>query len=252
MPETLNCINKFDVLDIQQLPQKLIFCSRRYQTRNPEPTSMNKVVRIQQVLDELYPNPPVPLNNINDFTFLVAVVLSAQTTDGKVNDVTRELFKYATTPLEMSKLDVNFILNIIQPVGLAPQKSKYVLELSRRLVEVFDSKVPNTYAELESLSGVGHKTASVIMSQIFNIPSIAVDTHVHRLALRWGLSKDQKNVNNVQKDLCKLFPEESWNKVIPKIYLLISFSLLMQLLLRILIFRNFVPAAASANDLLRS
>lgn len=174
---------------------------------------MEKTTLIQHVLDELYPSPPVPLNNINDFTFLVAVVLSAQTTDGKVNDVTRELFQLAKTPTEMSMLDESLILRIIQPVGLAPQKASYVSKMSKMLVEKFDSKVPSTYDELESLPGVGHKTASVIMSQIFGIPSIAVDTHVHRLSLRWGLSKDQKNVNNVQKDLCKLFPEDCWNKV---------------------------------------
>lgn len=173
-----------------------------------------KVISIQRVLDELYPTPPVPLNNLNDFTFLVAVVLSAQTTDGKVNDVTKELFTHASTPHAMAKLSENFILGIIQPVGLAPKKASYVRNLSIKLVEEFDGKVPATFAELESLPGVGHKTASVIMSQIFGIPSIAVDTHVHRLALRWGLSKDQKNVDNVQKDLCKLFPEDCWNKVL--------------------------------------
>jgi len=174
---------------------------------------MEKTALIQHVLDGLYPSPPVPLNNINDFTFLVAVVLSAQTTDGKVNDVTKELFQLAKTPIEMSMLEESLILKIIQPVGLAPQKASYVSKMAKMLVEKFDSKVPSTYAELESLPGVGHKTASVIMSQIFGIPSIAVDTHVHRLSLRWGLSKDQKNVNNVQKDLCKVFPEDCWIKV---------------------------------------
>lgn len=174
---------------------------------------MDKIVNIQHVLDTLYPSPPVPLNNVNDFTFLVAVVLSAQTTDGKVNDVTKELFKHATTPQQMSQLSEIFILDIIQPVGLAPKKAGYVRNLSILLVEQFDGKVPSSFAELESLPGVGHKTASVIMSQIFGIPSIAVDTHVHRLALRWGLSIDQKNVDKVQKDLCRVFPEDCWNKV---------------------------------------
>eukprot|EP01032_Pedospumella_encystans_P001808 gene1808-2125_t len=112
---------------------------------------MEKTTLIQHVLDELYPSPPVPLNNINDFTFLVAVVLSAQTTDGKVNDVTRELFQLAKTPTEMSMLDESLILRIIQPVGLAPQKASYVSKMSKMLVEKFDSKVPSTYAELESL-----------------------------------------------------------------------------------------------------
>lgn len=174
---------------------------------------MNKIISIQRILDELYPSPPVPLNNVNDFTFLVAVVLSAQTTDGKVNDVTKELFRHASTAEAMSQLSESFILGIIQPVGLAPKKASYVRNLSIMLVEKFDGKVPASFAELESLPGVGHKTASVIMSQIFGIPTIAVDTHVHRLALRWGLSRDQKNVDAVQRDLCKIFPEESWNKV---------------------------------------
>jgi endonuclease III len=175
--------------------------------------SSSKATNIQLVLDTLYPNPVVPLDNLNDFTFLVAVVLSAQTTDGKVNEVTRVLFQHATTPREMASLDPDFVLKIIQPVGLAPKKSQYVVNLSKMLVEKFDSKVPSTYEELEMLPGVGHKTASVIMSQCFGVPSFAVDTHVHRLALRWGISKDQKNVDNVQKDLCNFFPEESWNKV---------------------------------------
>lgn len=187
----------------------------------------HKIHAIQRVLDELYPSPPVPLNNLNDFTFLVAVVLSAQTTDGKVNDVTKELFMHASTPEAMSQLSESFILGIIQPVGLAPKKASYVRNLSIKLVEEFGGKVPATFPELESLPGVGHKTASVIMSQIFGIPSIAVDTHVHRLALRWGLSRDQKNVDNVQKDLCKLFPEDCWNKVFSQLIVNCLSSLLI-------------------------
>ena len=170
--------------------------------------------KVQCVLDTLFPNPPVPLDNSNDFTFLVAVVLSAQTTDGKVNEVTKVLFKHADNPYDMAKLDVSFVLDTIRSVGLAPKKSENIVKLSKMLVEKFSGKVPATYEELESLPGVGHKTASVMMSQLHNIPSIAVDTHVHRLALRWGFSKDQKNVDNVQRDLCRIFPEDCWNKVI--------------------------------------
>lgn len=173
----------------------------------------DKISGIQDVLDRLYPDPPVPLDSLNEFTFLVAVVLSAQTTDGKVNQVTKELFRLAKTPHEMAKLDQNTVLNIIQPVGLAPKKSEYIVKLSQMLVDDFGGILPATYKELESLPGVGHKTASVIMSQIHKVPSIAVDTHVHRLALRWGLSQDQRNVDNVQKDLCSVFPEACWNKV---------------------------------------
>lgn len=168
---------------------------------------------IQSVLDRLYPNPPVPLDHTSDFTFLVAVVLSAQTTDGKVNEVTRILFKHADNPESMAELDVDFVLNIIRPLGLAPKKAENVVKLSNMLVTKFNSKVPATYEELESLPGVGHKTASVIMSQVHKVPQIAVDTHVHRLSLRWGLSKDEKNVDNVQRDLCSIFPEKDWNKV---------------------------------------
>jgi len=144
---------------------------------------------------------------------LVAVVLSAQTTDGIVNSVTRELFDTASTPQEMAKISQSEVQRIIQPVGLANKKSEFIVKLSQDLVDKHNGKVPNTFEQLESLPGVGHKTASVIMSQVFGIPSIAVDTHVHRLALRWGLSKEAKNVNKVQADLCNIFPEEHWNKV---------------------------------------
>ena len=172
-----------------------------------------KIAEIQRVLDHYYPNPPVPLNSVNDFTFLVAVVLSAQTTDGKVNEVTKVLFKHASTPEAMAKLSPTFVQQIIQPVGLAPRKSVYIVELSKKLVETFNSKIPSTFEELESLPGVGHKTASVLMSQLFGVPSFAVDTHVHRLALRWGLTKEERNADKVQADLCKVFPESSWDNL---------------------------------------
>lgn len=172
-----------------------------------------KVRRILEVLHHYYPDPPVPLNHSNDFTFLVAVVLSAQTTDGKVNEVTKVLFQHADNPYDMAKLSPAFVQAIIQPVGLAPRKSQYVVGLAKEIVDRFDGKVPNTFEDLESLPGVGHKTASVIMSQLHGVSAFAVDTHVHRLALRWGLSKDERNVDKVQADLCKVFPEESWNKV---------------------------------------
>jgi endonuclease-3 len=172
-----------------------------------------KVQKILSVLNHYYPNPPIPLDHSNDFTFLVAVVLSAQTTDGKVNEVTKELFKLADTPEKMSKLEIPFVQQIIQPVGLAPRKASFIVNLSKLLIERHGGKVPGSYEELENLPGVGHKTASVIMSQLFGENSFAVDTHVHRLALRWGLSKEEKNVDKVQKDLCRAFPEETWNKV---------------------------------------
>ncbi len=166
---------------------------------------------IQSVLNRLYPYPPVPLNSVNDFTFLIAVLLSAQTTDGKVNEVTRELFRVANTPELMAKLDQTEVQRIIQPVGLAPTKAKNIVALSKLLIEKFDSKVPCTYEDLESLPGVGHKTASVVMSTVYKEAAMPVDTHIHRLALRWGLSKDEKSPDNVQKDLMAIFPKEDWN-----------------------------------------
>lgn len=171
-----------------------------------------KAARIQRVLDLLFPRPTVPLNFVNDFTFLCAVVLSAQTTDGKVNDVTRVLFAKAPTPYELSKMKPSEVEAIIKTVGLAPKKAVYLVELSKKIVSEFGGSVPSTYEELESLPGVGHKTASVIMSQSFNSPAIAVDTHVHRLANRWGLSAE-KNVDKVQRDLMAIFPQDRWNKV---------------------------------------
>jgi endonuclease-3 len=140
-------------------------------------------------------------------------VLSAQTTDGKVNQVTETLFKVAPNAQTMSKLEPAEIQSIIQPVGLAPKKAVYLRDLSKMIIDRFDGMVPSNYPDLESLPGVGHKTASVIMSQAFGEHAFAVDTHVHRLSLRWGLSQEKTNVGKVQSDLCSLFPEEHWNKV---------------------------------------
>lgn len=180
--------------------------------RQAAPLILEKALKILKILDSLYPDPPVPLNHVNDFTFLVAVVLSAQTTDGKVNEVTKELFALADTPQKMMQLSVEEVLRIIRPLGLSAKKAVFVVELSKKLVEDFGGVVPSSFEALESLPGVGHKTASVIRSQCFGIAAFAVDTHVHRLALRWGLSKEQKNVEKVQADLCAAFPEYSWHK----------------------------------------
>jgi endonuclease-3 len=174
---------------------------------------INTIEAIQHVLNFYFKAPPIPLNSLNEFTFLVAVVLSAQTTDGIVNQVTQNLFPIASTPELLSNLTIPDVQRIIQPVGLANKKAEYIVNLSKKLVREFGGQVPSTFRELESLPGVGHKTASVIMSQVFGVPSIAVDTHVHRLSLRWGLTKEKKNPSKVQADLCKIFPEDVWNKV---------------------------------------
>ena len=176
---------------------------------------MNKSERAEIILRELkklYPSPPIPLNHKNAFTLLVAVVLSAQSTDKKVNELTERLFKVADTPEKMIKLGVSKIYEYIKQLGLSNQKSKNIYLLSKLIIEKFNSKVPNSYKELESLPGVGHKTASVVMSQVFNIPSFPVDTHIHRLSQRWGLTKG-KNVMQTEKDLKMLFPISEWNKL---------------------------------------
>ena len=165
---------------------------------------------ILKELKKLYPNPPIPLNHINAFTLLVAVVLSAQSTDKKVNELTKDLFKVADNPEKMVKLGIKGIHGYIKQLGLSNQKSKNIFKLSKLLIENFSNKVPNTFEDLESLPGVGHKTASVVMSQIFNIPSFPVDTHIHRLAQRWGLTNG-KSVLQTEKDLKKIFPVEEWN-----------------------------------------
>ena len=165
-----------------------------------------------KILDKFYPETPIPLNHNNVYTLLIAVLLSAQCTDERVNKITPKLFSVAPDPKSMSKLTINNIYKIIKPCGLGPQKSKAIKELSNILMEKFNGKVPNTFEELEQLPGVGHKTASVVMSQGFGIPAFAVDTHIHRLAQRWGLTNG-KNVNQTEKDLKNIFPEELWNKL---------------------------------------
>ena len=163
-------------------------------------------------LDELYPNPPIPLNSNNHFQLLVAVLLSAQCTDERVNKVTPELFKLACDPFEMQKVPVEMIYNIIRPCGLAPKKSRAISELSNILVEKYNGKIPKEIDLLEELPGVGHKTASVLLSQGFGIPAFPVDTHIHRLAQRWGLTTG-KSVVKTEEDLKKIFPKEAWNKL---------------------------------------
>ena len=163
-------------------------------------------------LEQTYPNTPVPLNNKNVFELLVAVLLSAQCTDERVNKVTPSLFKIADNPFDMEKIPVETIYKIIRPCGLAPQKSKAISNLSKILVNKFDGIVPKDINELEKLPGVGHKTASVVVSQGFGIPAFPVDTHIHRLAQRWGLTNG-KNVKTTENDLKRLFPKEKWNKL---------------------------------------
>jgi endonuclease-3 len=171
-----------------------------------------KALAIARILDKLYPEVPVPLAHTDPYTLLVAVILSARCTDIKVNEVTPFLFKKANNAKAMARLDVDTIREIIKPCGLSPAKSKNIKEMSRILTEQYGGKVPETFAELEALPGVGHKTASVVMSQAFGVPAFPVDTHIHRLARRWGLS-DGKNVEKTEADLKKLFPEETWNKL---------------------------------------
>ena len=163
-------------------------------------------------LRELYPEPPVPLDHSDPYTLLVAVLLSAQCTDERVNQVTPRLFERARTPKAMMEVAVEEIRQIIRPCGLSPQKSKAIAGLSRILIEEHRGEVPEDIEALERLPGVGHKTASVVMAQAFGVPSFPVDTHIHRLSQRWGLTSG-KNVVQTERDLKRLFPEESWNRL---------------------------------------
>ena len=173
---------------------------------------IEKAQEVSKILNRIYKKVPIPLSHKNKFELVVAVLLSAQCTDERVNQVTPALFKKANTAIKMTKVPKNTIYNIIRPCGLAPQKSKAIFELSRILVKKFKGKVPESFEELEKLPGVGHKTASVVMSQGFGHPAFPVDTHIHRLAQRWGLTNG-KNVVQTEKDLKHLFPKKSWNKL---------------------------------------
>ena len=176
---------------------------------------MNKNERVKVImktLNKLYPKVPIPLKHKNTFELLIAVLLSAQCTDERVNNVTPKLFSKANNPHKMISLSEREIYNIVRPCGLAPQKSKAIYNLSRILIEEFRGKVPQNYEDLEKLPGVGHKTASVVMSQGFGYPAFPVDTHIHRLAQRWKLTSG-KNVRQTEKDLKRLFPESEWNKL---------------------------------------
>jgi len=172
-------------------------------------TRREKADRIGEILDRLYPQPPIPLDHQNPFTLLVSVLLSAQTTDKKVNEVTPALFSEAPDPQSMAALPVDRILAHIRTVGLAPTKAKNLKAMARLLVERHDGQVPDDIDALEALPGVGHKTASVVVCQAFGRPAFPVDTHIHRLAARWGLS-DGKNVVKTEADLKKLFPQDTW------------------------------------------
>ena len=171
-----------------------------------------RVEFIAQTLERLYPETPVPLDHKDAYTLLVAVLLSAQCTDERVNKITPALFETADNPFDMAQVPVDDIREIIKPCGLSPFKSKAISGLSQILVEKFNGEVPQSFEELEALPGVGHKTASVVMSQAFGVPAFPVDTHIHRLAERWKLSSG-KSVEQTEKDLKRLFPKETWNKL---------------------------------------
>jgi endonuclease-3 len=173
-------------------------------------TKKEKADFIVKTLNKLYPNPPIPLDHKDAYTLLIAVLLSAQCTDVRVNLVTPALFKLADNPFKMVKVPVEKIKEIIRPCGLSPKKSQAISDLSKILIEKYNGNVPATFHELEELPGVGHKTASVVMSQAFGVPAFPVDTHIHRLAYRWNLSSG-KNVEQTEKDLKRIFQEEIWN-----------------------------------------
>ncbi|MCB0451230.1 MAG: endonuclease III, partial [Confluentibacter sp.] len=171
-----------------------------------------KVDFVIKTLKSIYPNIPIPLDHKDPYTLLIAVLLSAQSTDVRVNQITPLLFEKADNPYDMVKLSIDEIREIIKPVGLSPMKSKGIYGLSKILIEKHNGQVPKTFEELEELPAVGHKTASVVMSQTFGIPAFPVDTHIHRLMYRWGLSNG-KNVVQTEKDAKRLFPKELWNEL---------------------------------------
>lgn len=175
-------------------------------------TKQEKVSFILEELESRYPDPPIPLDHTSNYTLLVAVLLSAQCTDARVNTVTPHLFNRADNPFDMVKLSVEDIREIIKPCGLSPQKSKAIHGLSQILIDKYDGEVPNTLEQLEELPGVGHKTASVVMIQSFNIPAFPVDTHIHRLLYRWNMTTG-KNVDQTEKDAKRLFPKATWIKL---------------------------------------
>ncbi len=175
-------------------------------------TKQERADTAAQMLEELYPSVTIPLDHKDPYTLLVAVLLSAQCTDARVNLTTPELFARADTPHKMVKLSVKDIESIIRPCGLAPAKAKAIHGLSGRILERHRGQVPKTFEELEALPGVGHKTASVVMAQAFGVPAFPVDTHIHRLAQRWKLT-DGRNVQQTERDLKKLFPRDRWNKL---------------------------------------
>ncbi len=175
-------------------------------------TKQETANEIAGILEELYPETPIPLTHQDPYTLLVAVLLSAQCTDERVNKVTPFLFEQANNPREMVEMEVDDIKAIIRPCGLSPRKSKAIHELSQIILDKHGGEVPQSFADLEAMPGVGHKTASVVMSQAFGVPAFPVDTHIHRLAYRWKLSTG-KNVEKTEADLKRLFPRESWNKL---------------------------------------
>jgi endonuclease-3 len=175
-------------------------------------TKKEKVSFVMEELDRLYPEIPIPLDHKDPYTLLIAVLLSAQSTDVRVNQITPLLFKKADTPQQMIKLSVEQIRDIIKPVGLSPMKSKGIYGLSHILINEHQGKVPKSFEALEALPAVGHKTASVVMSQAFGVPAFPVDTHIHRLMYRWGLSNG-KNVVQTERDAKRLFPKKKWNEL---------------------------------------
>ncbi len=175
-------------------------------------TKKEKAAYIIRELEKLYPETPIPLDHTDAYTLLVAVLLSAQCTDARVNTVTPILFDRADNPYDMVKLEVDEIKEIIRPCGLSPRKSKAIFDLSNIIIDQHGGDVPSNFTDLENLPGVGHKTASVVMAQAFNVPAFPVDTHIHRLLTRWGITNG-KDVVQTEKDAKRLFPEDKWNKL---------------------------------------
>lgn len=174
-------------------------------------TKTEKVKDILKILDKYFPDPDIPLDHKDAYTLLIAVLLSAQCTDERVNKTTPTLFRMADNPFDMSKIPVDEIREVIKPCGLSPAKSKAISQLSQILIDKYEGQVPGTFEDLETLPGVGHKTASVVMTQFFGVPAFPVDTHIHRLAYRWGLTNG-KSVEQTEKDLKRLIPENKWDK----------------------------------------